>query len=86
MESTENANKDLLHLTILIASPLGYGQDALPEVLKCVIWRKVYEVSVNFFSLWLCCPLHKVVFEDPFMELVKEVGCNAAEDVHMGEV
>ena len=73
----ENAQKHFLHVLILHASPLRDKQDPLVELAE-ILTRGHSMMSV-------VCPLHNMVFENTFVQLVEKVGCEAWEDVAMWE-
>ena len=76
----ENAQKHFLHVLILYASPLRDKQDPLVELAE-ILTRGHSMMSVVNFGLLifqgLHCPLHNMVFENMFVQLVEKVGCEA---------
>ena len=76
----KNAQKYFLHVLILCAGPLRDKQDPLGEVME-VLTRGHSTISVVNFGLsifqGLRCPLHDMVFENTFVQLVEKVGCEA---------
>lgn len=85
MHAGQYGNKNLLHLTVLNTSPLLYTRDAFLENAKAMIGRDACHASIDLGSMPVSGPFHKMILEYASVELVQEVGCDAREDVGIGQ-
>ena len=85
--SNEKASENLQHLFMLMASPLWNKQNPVFEVLEAWVSWRTAELCVNLVSSSnLKTPTDKMIFEDTFVELMKNVGGKTNKDIGMWKV
>ena len=84
-----HTEKHLLHVLMLVSSPLGDEGYAFLEMTKTWVPGHCLETPVDFtFTAkdGFGDPLDQMILEDAFVELVKDVGSEGGEDVTEGEI
>jgi hypothetical protein len=86
--TSDNPQKYLLHIFVLISCPLGDEGDPLLEVMKGGVSCHRLETAVNLTlstGEQVRGPFHQVVLKDALVKLVENVGRERGEDVAEGE-
>ena len=84
-----DTKKDLLHVLVLISSPLGDEGYPFLEMTKAWVPGHCLETAINFALSTNEClsdPLDQVILEDTLVELMKDIGGEGCEDITEGEV
>jgi len=85
----DHTKKDLLHILVLVPSPLGNEGYPFLEMTKAWVPGHCLETSVNFtFPTDECFgdPLDQVILEDALVELMEDIGGERGKDIAEGEV